>query len=124
MVGARRERSNSRSADGASAIMVTEVGRAGSVHRVSPTIRACPSLSAGTWSTGPAAGGGARRGRIQVSSQLTPHGGAWRRDGSSNSAVKQTALAGGILVKTKRVAGGAAAYGWRSAGKTMVSVEA
>ena len=31
----------------------------------------------------------------------------------SNSAVKQTALAGGILVKTKRVAVGAAAYGER-----------
>jgi len=31
----------------------------------------------------------------------------------SNRAVKQTALDGGILVKTKRVAVGAAAYGWR-----------
>jgi len=31
----------------------------------------------------------------------------------SNSAVKQTALAGGVLVKTKRVAVGAAAYGER-----------
>src|SRR5882724_9321380 len=54
-----------------------------------------------------------KRGASSKSRGLGPGAAGVEGQVPSNNAVKQTALAGGILVKAKRVAVGAAAYGWR-----------